>query len=199
MKKNLNIKELFVDENIGIDCISLVEYPAIEIDFQYFNDNVLQNVTFARLNKDKHILTGPALIPNKNIYRYNAETNEEYYVFFSTETVEKISQLYLMKSKQSNVNLEHMLPLEDISIVESWIVTDEVNDKAVSLGYQVPVGTWMISMKVNNEQVWDEFVKKELVKGFSIEGYFAEKFSEDKTKEDILFDKIKEIIASIEE
>ena len=39
----------------------------------------------------------------------------------------------------------------------------------------MPVGTWMVSVKVNNDVIWAEFVKAKKVKGFSIEGFFADK------------------------
>jgi hypothetical protein len=176
--KNMKIKEWLIDDSVGVEAIALVEFPAIEVDFMLFSKNT-SNICFAKLDNEKHIVTGPAMIPDKMIYRYDKKTNEEFYGFCTKATIEQISQKYLIESKQSNVNLEHTLPLSDISLVESWIVIDPDNDKATALGYKVPKGTWMISMKINNEAVWNDMVKSELVKGFSIEGYFVEKFAAD--------------------
>jgi len=184
MKEKL-IKELIIDdeENLGCSAISLVSQPAIEIDFLKFGN--AQNITFAKVSsEEKRIVSGPAMIPDKEIFRYNAETNEEFYVWFSKETVEKISQKFLIESRQSSVNIEHSTstPVSDVTLVESWIVKDPDNDKSNAMGYSVPVGTWMVSMKINNDEVWNELVKTSKVRGFSIEGYFVEKFSVQKEK-----------------
>ena len=56
-----------------------------------------------------------------------------------------------------------------------FLVEDEEKDKSRLYGLDVPVGTWMGAVKVNNDEIWDEYVKTGKVKGFSIEGYFADK------------------------
>jgi len=137
---------------------------------------------------------GAALIPNKNIYRRNGD--DEYYIFFSDATVRKASELFLMNSNQNNATLEHESKLQDLSVVESWIVEDTEMDKSKKYGLNAPVGTWMVSMKVNNDTIWNDFVKTGKVKGFSIEGYFADKLemSLQLEKEQELIQKIKDII-----
>lgn len=196
--KKKKIKELCIDDSSGVDAISLVEMPAIEVDFMLFSKNAT-SIVMAKVDKEKRIITGPAMIPDKMIYRYNPETEEEFYVYFTKETVEKISQKYLIEQKQSNVTLEHAIPISNITLVESWIVEDPLKDKATALGYQVPKGTWMISMKVNDDQIWNDFVKTEMVKGFSIEGYFVEKFNKVADPDEELLKKIKELIEKIDE
>jgi len=114
------------------------------------------------------------VLPNKQIYRRNAK-NEEYYIYFSSDTIRKASELFLMRSNQNNATYEHEKKLTGLSVVESWIIEDEEKDKSKLYGFDLPKGTWMISMKVNNEEVWND-VKEGKVKGFSIEGYFADKF-----------------------
>lgn len=192
-KKKRKCIELLESEE-GIDAIALVEFPAIEVDFQYFASEK-SNVTFAKINEEKHIVTGPAMIPDKLIYRYDPQTNEEYDVWFSKDTVKKISEKYLIEGKQAATNIEHETPVENVTLVESWIVEDPKLDKAVALGYDVPVGTWMVSLKVNNDDVWNELVKQGEVKGFSIEGSFVEKFS--KFNEEITVDPDEEILKQI--
>lgn len=167
----MDIVELFIDENdevSGIEAISVVENPAIESDFVALKN---QEYKLAEVDKEKRILMGAALIPNKPIYRRNGE--QEYYIYFSKETVRKASELFFIRGNQNNSTLEHQLPLEGLTAVESWIVESE-QDKSRAYDLNVPIGTWMVSMKVNNDDVWKQ-VKAGEVKGFSIEGYFADK------------------------
>jgi len=189
----MRIVELIIDEQeklFGVDAVSIVEFPAIEENFIALN----KNLELAKVDTEKRILMGAALIPNKNIYRRNGE--DEYYIFFSDDTVRKASELFLMNSNQNNATLEHDKKLKDLSVVESWIVEDIEMDKSKKYGLNAPVGTWMVSMKVNNEQIWNDFVKTGKVKGFSIEGYFSDKLemSLQAEKENELIEKIKSII-----
>ena len=198
----MKIVELILDENqdaSGIEAISIVENPAIEEDFVALKSD---EIKLAEVNKDKKILMGALLIPNKPIYRNNGE--DEYYIYFSKDTVLKASQMYLTKGNQNNSTLEHQHSLSGLSLVESWIVEDDVHDKSRKYGMNVPVGTWMGAVKVNNDEVWNDYVKTGKVKGFSIEGYFADKMerpkdsvglSEDKEADDLL-DKIKDILTN---
>ena len=169
----MKIIELILDEQnelAGVEAISVVENPAIEEDFVAFAN---QEIKFAEVNAEKRILMGALLVPNKPIYRRNGE--EEYYVYFSKDTIRKTAELFLMKGNQNNSTLEHQLPLNGLSLVESWIVEDDEKDKSRLYDMNVPVGTWMGAVKVNNEEVWNDYVKTGKVKGFSIEGYFADK------------------------
>jgi hypothetical protein len=168
--------ELYIDEEnefSGIEAISVVENPAIEEDFIALKK---QQVQLAEVDKEKRILMGAALIPNKKIYRNNGE--QEYNIFFSEETVRKASELFLSRGKQNNSTLEHDVKLNGLSVVESWIVEDKKKDKSRKYGFDLPVGTWMVSVKVNNDEIWNDFVKEGKVKGFSIEGFFADKLDE---------------------
>jgi hypothetical protein len=167
------IIELIIDEEnefSGIEAISVVENPAIEEDFIALKEH--KEVKLAEVDKEKRILMGAALIPNKKIYRNSGD--EEYYIFFSEDTVRKASELFLMKGNQNNSTLEHQVELEGMSVVESWIIEDETKDKSRKYNFSLPIGTWMVSVKVNNDDVWEQ-VKAGDVKGFSIEGYFADK------------------------
>ena len=168
----MEVYELFIEEDSyfsGVEAISIVEEPAIESDFVALKAHKIE---MAEVNAEKRILMGPALIPNKQIYRRNGE--DEYYIFFSEDTVRKASQLFLAKGNQNNSTLEHEYQLKGMSVVESWIVEDEKKDKSALYDLSVPKGTWMVAVKVNNDEVWEEFVKTGKVKGFSIEGYFSD-------------------------
>jgi len=189
----MRIVELIIDEKedlAGVDAISVVEFPAIEENFIALNEQL----QLAKVDDEKRILIGAALIPNKNIYRRNG--NDEYYIFFSDETVRKASELFLMNSNQNNATLEHDKKLKDLTVVESWIVEDVDMDKSKKYGLNAPVGTWMVTMKVNNDMIWNDFVKTGKVKGFSIEGYFADKLemSLQLEEEQELVNRIKDII-----
>lgn len=193
----MKIIELILDEeqdDIGVDAISIVESPAIESDFVALKN---QEIKLAEVDKEKKILMGALLIPNKPIYRNGGEG--EYYIYFSKDTIVKASQMFLQNGKQSNSTLEHNQALNGLTLVESWIVEDKVKDKTALYGLDVPVGTWMGSVKVNNDDVWNEYVKTNKVKGFSIEGYFADKMEapkenvEEQLSEELL-SKIKSIL-----
>jgi hypothetical protein len=169
----MNIIELILDEAeelMGIQAISIVESPAIEENFIAMNS---QEVQFAKQDEEKRILMGAALVPNKPIYRRNGE--EEFYVYFTKDTIRRASEIFLQKGNQNESTLEHNVKLNGLSVVESWIIEDDVQDKSRKYGLSLPVGTWMVSMKVNNEDVWQNYVKSGKVKGFSIEGYFVDK------------------------
>ena len=200
----MNIIELILDEeqeDSGIEAISIVESPAIESDFVALKG---EEVKLAEIDKEKRILLGALLIPNKPIYRNGDEG--DYYIFFSKDTIVKASQMYLKNGYQNKTTIEHEQTLEGLTLVESWIVEDEVQDKSRKYGLNVPVGTWMGAVKVNNNEIWSEYVKTNKVKGFSIEGYFADKMErpketvqEDLSKDEKTLIKIKELLKSTNE
>jgi hypothetical protein len=172
----MRIVELILNEdedNAGIDAVSVVENPAIESDFVALKKHQVELKT---VNDEKRLLMGAALIPDKQIYRKNGE--DEYYIYFSKDTIRKASQLFLKKSNQNNATIEHQRKIDGMSVVESWVKESE-QDKSTMYGFNHPNGTWYITMKVENDEVWKE-VKKGNIKGFSIEGYFAEKIEASK-------------------
>ena len=170
----MDIIELILDEDseglTGIEAVSIVEMPAIESDFVTLSE---QAIKLAKIDDEKRLLMGAALIPNKPIFRKNGENT--FYVYFSEKTVRRASELFFQNSMQNNATLEHEMEINNLTVVESWIVEDTEMDKSKKYGLEVPKGTWMISMKVENEDVWNDYVKTGKVKGFSIEGYFADK------------------------
>jgi hypothetical protein len=190
----MEIIELLIDENkieSGINAVSVVESPAIEENFVALKKH---EVELKEVDGEKRILMGAALVPNKQIYRKNGD--KEFYIYFSEETVRKASELFLMRANQNNATLEHEKKmLEGMSVVESWIIEDEKQDKSAKYGFNLPKGTWMISMKVNNDEIWNK-VKAGEVKGFSIEGYFVDKYemSLQETEEDRLINAIRDLI-----
>ena len=178
----MDIIELVIDENeelSGIEAISVVSAPAIEENFLALKNE--EQIRLAEVSKEKRILMGAALIPDKPIYRKNGE--QEFYIFFSKETVAKASQMYLKAGNQGQATMEHTEEkLEGMTVVESWIIEDSVHDKSRKYGLDLPLGTWMVSMKIDNDDIWDNYVKQNKIVGFSIEGYFADRLN-NKVKE----------------
>tara|TARA_R100001443_G_scaffold16126_3_gene25962 strand:+ start:8449 stop:9051 length:603 start_codon:yes stop_codon:yes gene_type:complete len=200
----MKIIELIIDEeneDNGITAISLVEKPAIEENWVALKKT--EEIKFAQVDKDKRILLGPALIPNKPIFRKGIE--EDYYIFFSKDTVKKASELFFVKGNQNKSTLEHQLPLTGLTVVESWIVEDSKKDKTALYDMNLPVGSWMVSMRVDSDEIWNEYVKKGKVRGFSIEAYFSDKMERPKDKTLVeqaeankLIETIKEILSKDE-
>jgi hypothetical protein len=181
---SFKIIELVLDEDseiTGIQAISIVDDPAIEEEFIALQS---QEVKLAEVDKEKKIIMGPALIPDKKIYRKFED--QEYFIYFSEDTVKRASELFLTKGNQNNSSLEHKIDLNGLSVVESWIIEDEKQDKSRKYGFNLPVGTWMVSMKVNNDEIWQNYVKTGKVKGFSIEGHFVDALKMQEDEEEAL-------------
>ena len=162
---------------VGIDsetyAISMVEAPAIESDFVALSKE--EEVKVFLESDERHMVYGAALIPDKDIYRNNGE--QEFYISFTKESIERMSQDFMKNYRQNEVTLDHEEMANDITITESWLVEDPYKDKANALGINVPKGTWMIGMKVNQIDVWDR-VKSGELKGFSVESMISlEEFS----------------------
>jgi hypothetical protein len=179
----MEIIELVIDENeelSGIEAISVVESPAIEEDFIALKNQ--EQIRLAEVSKEKRLLMGAALIPEKPIYRKSGD--HEFYIYFSKDTVAKASQMFLKAGNQGQATLEHTEEkLSGMTIVESWLVEDDVHDKSRKYGLDMPIGTWMVAMKVDNDDIWNNYVKEGKVKGFSIEGYFADKLNRPQDKQ----------------
>lgn len=170
--------ELFIDDkdqDNALDMISFVSAPAIEKDFMHFKE---QKEKFEfKSDEEKRIVTGAAMIPNQEIIRMDAE-DKPYFVYFTEETIEKAQEVFAKYGKTKSTNFEHKTGMRDVTVVESWIVTDPTNDKSNALGFSdIPKGSWMVSYKVDNDDLWAK-VKAGEVKGFSIEGVFSKNIIE---------------------
>jgi len=158
------------DEQRGITAISLVENPAMEAEWLTFSED---QIKLAVQDEERRIIMGAVLIPRKQILRID-ENGEEYYGFFSEETARKALEIYMNDLAIKNFTFEHQQVLNGCSVIEAWIVEDPEKDKSAFYGMRYPVGTIMMSSKVNNQVVWDEQVKTGRIKGYSLEGYFTE-------------------------
>lgn len=172
----MKLIELIIDDTMelsGIDAVSIVENPAIEENFLALKSD-LNEYKFAEVSKDKKIIMGALLVPDKPIYRRDEE-NGEYYIYFSKDTIRQCMELFFKNGNQSKATFEHLEEISGLTMVESWIVEDSEKDKSKLYELNVPVGTWMGTIKVDNDVIWNDFIKTGKVKGFSIEGYFADK------------------------
>lgn len=158
--------------------ISLVNEPAIEETLVALEKQKEIQVQLA--NEEKHMVYSAVLIPDKPIYRRN-EDGDEFYVEFTKESIEKMSQQFFKDYRQNEITLDHETNASDITVVESWIKTDLFKDKSVALGLneQLPVGTWFCGMKVNQIDAWERIKNHEL-NGFSVESLIRlEEFSKE--------------------
>jgi len=181
----LKIEDESVDE---VFAISLVESPAIESDFVYFDK---EEVMFASIDKDQQMLIGAVLIPEKRILRVDGE-GQPYHVFFSKETVKKLAQNYLMKKYTDSATLEHDSKIKGVHLVESWIKEGQL-DKSNQYGLALPVGSWVGLFKITDNKLWKDYVKTGKVKGFSIEGLFEHKLVEASYVDELLEKNIEDL------
>ena len=175
----MDLRELILEneDDFGVEAISLVKFPAIEEDFVALSNHKIE---FKKIDEDKRIVIGLALIPNKPIYRRNGD--DEYHIYFSKDTVKKCAELYLKNQNNNEATLEHNLKAEGVSVIESWTVEDVNKDKTALYGLNAVEGSWAVVMKIYNDEIWQD-VKKGKYKGLSIEGYFADKIEAKKQEE----------------
>lgn len=186
-KPTTKITELVIsDENeeLAIDCISLVSEPAIMVDFVYM-DKQKNNLTLTKVDEHKRQIISPALIPDKSIFRFDAAKNEEYYVYFSKETVAQASVLYLKNNNHHKATTQHEERVAGVMTVESWIVEDTKKDKSALYGYAMPKGTWMVKLQINNDLIWQRVLDGEL-RGLSIEGFFVDRMEKMSTVKEVV-------------
>ena len=186
-------KELYIDEQeemFGIEAISLVMFPAIEENFVFFNKD---QYVLAKVDEDRQMLVGPALIPNKDILRLDEDGNE-YNVFFTPETVQKAAHLFMRQSKTNAATVDHERETDQVYVYESWVVENRKKDKQQVYGFDFPEGTWMVAMRVDDTDLWNG-VKEGKYRGFSIEGYFVDRIvNKPKSEEMEILSKIRELL-----
>jgi len=168
--ENTRIVELIIED----DNEALAIDAAIEQNFVYFGKEK-NNLTFAKVDEEKRMLVSPALIPHKQIFRHDPQTSSDYYVYFSKDTVRKASELYLKHNNHHKATYQHEDRVSGVLTVESWIIEDPKMDKSTLYGFSLPKGSWMVTMKIENDDLWSKIKEGELM-GLSIEGYFTDKF-----------------------
>ena len=192
------IKKYKVGMNSETFAISLVEAPAIESDFVALAKEEEEKMQVLLESNEKHMVYGAALIPDKDIYRNNGE--QEFYINFTKDSIEKMSQDFMKEYRQYEIKTDHEDVANEVCVVESWLVSDAYKDKSNALGINVPEGTWMVGLKVNNIDTWERIKAGEL-KGFSVESMISlEEFSKNdnnmiNVEEMSFWTKMKEVLA----
>jgi hypothetical protein len=185
----LPVYQIVIDEfdETGISLISLVDEPAIMVKGMAFKNTSI--MSFKEVG-DKQIIVGPALIPDMRIYRED-EKYGKYYVIFSKETIEKMVEKFNKYGSNRKINIDHSNMMVDAFIIEDWIVEDIVYDKSRKYGIEVPVGTYMIMVKIEDKKFWNEEIKGNGKFGFSIEGMLGQQLIS-LSKEEITIDDLTE-------
>jgi len=166
MSKDLPIYDIKLsDDTQGVGFISLVDEPAIGVEWIKLAKH--EEVIHFKADKEKQMLYGPFLIPNKLIYRSD-ESNGEYYVRFSAEEIEKIATKFNSDLNSKNINLQHSDKKVEAFVAQNWMIEGE-QDKSKNLGFDLPEGTWFGGVKITDKEFWDSKVKTNEVKGFSVE------------------------------
>ena len=196
----MNIYEVIFNEKTdkGVYALSVVEDPAMETMFIALNKDEPKPYEFklAEINKEQRLLLGVALVPDKPIYR--SQDGQEFYITFPAETIKAAAHSFLKNHNNNNSSIEHEVQLSGVSVVESWIVEDEKNDKSNVYGLNATKGSWVATMKVDNDELWNDFVKTGKIKGFSIDGLFSlNKLNINMSKEKSFADEIKEGFAEL--
>jgi hypothetical protein len=173
MEKQRKVIRFGIDDEgtLGVDAISLVDIPAIGENWVALKSH---EIKLSAIDEERRIVYGAVLIPDKEIYRIDEETGEEYYIVFPKEVVMKAAHQYLVDGNQANATVMHERVVGGVSVVESWLKEGE-SDKSVSLGLNpdLPAFTWFVGQRIDNDEMWEK-VKAGEVKAFSIEGRFAE-------------------------
>ena len=193
----------FKKNSKGVFAISLVNEPATEETFIAMSKDEV-SVKLAKVNEEQRILMGLVLQPNQMIYRNDGEN--EYQMFFSADTIKEYSHNFFKSGFQLNSKLEHETTIEGVTFVESWLVADPKIDKSATFGMEYPIGSWMVSMKVDNDDIWNNYIKTGELQGFSIDAMVElEEVKEFNLKSNInmnenksILTKLKELVLSVE-
>jgi len=159
--------------------ISLVDVPAIGVDFISFGTNSsIKKQTFKIQDTSKRCLIGPLMIPNLEIYRTEKDDmgniTKEYNIIFTEEDVVNAQKNFIKKNYSHNINLSHSTDIDNAFLLENWIITDPKNDKSSAYNFKgLAKGTWMGVVYLPNDQVWESYIKTGQLKGFSVEGLYS--------------------------
>ena len=182
------------EEDLGLTCVSFVDYPAICCDFQYYSKDGKAHKTDVKqgeillTNVEKHEVISPLLIPNQLILRVD-ENGEKYYIRWSKQTIADVATYYKVNGFTNNFSIMHSFFdenstyekyedsfIKDVYMLKLWIIEDEKNDEATKFGYHLPEGTLMCKLKIHNRKLWSRIKSGEL-KGLSIEAFIPSTFS----------------------
>lgn len=170
----------------GLNFVSFVDEPAIEVNWLKFSEDDKEKLSF-KLDEDQHIVFGPAIVADKEIYRN--KNGFEFFVVFTKDAIKKMVEKYSKDGKLNSVDVNHNEnPIDDVVMIESFI-KDEANGISPKEFEDVTDGSWFTKFKVNNEELWQK-VKSGEVKGFSVAGMFDLKDEEFKEEHEQTIDEL---------
>jgi len=184
--EEINLYEAIFDEgeSKGVFGISLVENPATKEMFIQLSEDEKKEaeIKFATIDEEKRLLVGLVLEPNKEVYRN--QDGEEFNIFFSQETINKLAHNFFIGDYHKNSTIEHDSneKISGVTFVESWLVADSRHDKSNVYGLEYSVGSWLVAMKVDSDEIWNDYIKTGKVKGFSIDAIVKLKRVQNKSK-----------------
>ena len=152
----------------GVFAISLVKTPATEETFIAMSAQE-EMIKMAKINEEQRVVMGLVLQPEQLILRQDPESGEKFNIVFSADTIKELSHNFFKSGFQLNSKLEHNSPIKDVTFVESWIVENSDIDKSANFGMNFPKGSWIATMKVDNDDIWNNYVKTGEVEGFSVD------------------------------
>jgi len=155
----------------GVFAISLVNDPAMESLFVALGKQKV--FKFKTIDEEQRLLVGLAMQPDKLIPRVDQVTGEEYDLVFRSDTIRELSYNFFKQKAQDKSKLEHLDWIDGVNVVESWIKTDEKHDKSHAFGFNNPVGSWFVAMKIDNPSIWEHYVKTGKVQGFSVDAMLS--------------------------
>ena len=166
------LKTFYIDvddtNETGLNFVSFVDEPAIEVNWLKFSEDDKEKMSF-KLDEDQHIVFGPAIVADKEIYRN--KNGFEFFVVFTKNAIKKMVEKYSKDGKLNSVDVNHNEnAVDDVVMIESFI-KDEANGISPKEFEDVTDGSWFTKFKVNNEELWQK-VKSGEVKGFSVAGMF---------------------------
>ena len=175
----MDVYKVIINDETGCEKVSLVTYPAVEVDFLAFDSDKEKNkMKLSFSNDEEREVWGVAMLADTPIYRRNGDY--EYYVVFDRDNIKKMVLKYFKEQRESQINLQHKDDVNDVTIFESVITSNRVQIKDFEY---VPEGSWIIGMKVENDEVWNA-IKKGEYRGFSIEGLFDFELIPEQTKKE---------------
>ncbi|GHM98847.1 hypothetical protein WSM22_03370 [Cytophagales bacterium WSM2-2] len=173
----------------GVKTMSLVSEPAIESDFKYFSkEKEKKKYIELKTATLKQVVAGLALIPDKDILRFDTN-GEPFYGYFTTDSIETIRNQFHKQQMTSNVNVEHEEPTEGY-LIESFIIdTPELLSATKAKGIpDATLGSWYVAYKIEDPAIFQKVIDGEL-RGFSVEIYLSKLTAQ---KDDNNFSKIEQ-------
>lgn len=177
----------------GMFCISLVDDPAVEVNFLAF-DKEEKKQTFAILSEEKKRIIGCVARADYPIYRIDSD-GYEYYLVFEKDTIYQMAKKFMSDYCQKNTSIMHNGYLADGLHLVQFFVKDSTKGVAPQGFEHVSDGSLFAEYQVTNDDLWNS-IKDGVFKGFSLEGFFSHEIVKlNKTNKMTKIEKLKQVLA----